>query len=570
LRNDTTNEWKLYQAGIDYNHKIDLNTTVDTNEAFYAGDQWQGVVSNGLPKPVFNIIKRCINHFIASIMSYATKMQFTPINVGSNPGDITDPALTPEEQQKILEGEIINGAAELITQHSDVLWETQKMDFLNRQALLDAALSGDGCFHWFWNKDIDNGQEAEGNIEGELVDNTNVFFGNPNDYRVQKQPYIILSFRQLVADLKAEAKKYKVSKDDIALILSDNDTSGQSGDMSKIELEGNNDEVGKCTAIIKYWRDRDTGNICFTKSTKTVTIRDKVETKQKRYPIAMMNWDHRKNSYHGQAVCTGIIPNQIFINKMFAMVMINLMNTAFPKPVYDSSIIKQWSNQIGEAIAVKGGQDVRNVATYLQPGQMSSQIMNVIDAAINYTKELLGATDAGLGEVRPENHAALVAVQQASAIPLELVKANSYQLTEDNGLIWLDMMGAYYGMREVEINVNGQRQMAQFNFDLLQEMKLKLKIDVGPSSYWSEVASAATLDNLLMQDKITFLQYCERQPKGHIPKVDQLMEEVKAQIAKQEAEQEAMKQQAMMVAKRNAEAGAPPSGAPPTQPSSTP
>lgn len=523
---DTTDEWKLYQAGIDYNHKIDLNTTVNTNEAFYAGNQWRNVTSNGLPTPVFNVIKRCINHFIASIMSSAIKMQFSPMNTNSavEEGDI--------------EGQIINGAADLITDYAETLWEDQKMDYLMRQALLDAALSGDACFHAFWNPDIDTGQEALGGIEWELVDNTNVFFGNPNDYRVEKQPYIILSFRQLVSDLKAEAKKYKVPKRDIEQIQSDSNYEEQSGDMSQYELDGANDEAGKTTVIIKYWRDKDTGKIMFTKATKGAVIRKDVKTEQKRYPVAMMNWDHRKNSYHGQAVCTGIIPNQIFINKMFAMVMLNLMNTAFPKVVYDTSIIAKWDNQIGASIGVKGGQDVRNVAAYMQPAQMSSQVMNVIDAAINYTKELLGATDAGLGEVRPENHAALIAVQQASAIPLELVKANQYQLAEDIGRINLDMMGAYYGLRDVEINVEGQRQMAQFNFDLLQQMKLKLKIDVGPSSYWSEIASAQTLDNLLQNDKITFVQYLERQVKGFIPKTKELIEEAK-QLMEVQAEKDA-------------------------------
>jgi len=488
------------------------------------GDQWAGVVSNGLPTPVFNVIKRCINHFIASIMSCAVKQQFTPMNTGSDAKD--------------MEGLIINGAAQLITDYAETLWEDQKMDFLLRQSLLDAALSGDACYHAFWNPDTDTGQEAKGAIEGELADNVNVFFGNPNDYRAQKQPYIILSSRRLVSELKAEAKKYK---GDIDRIQSDSDYGEQSGDRSQYELDGANDEAGKATVIIKYWKDKDTGSLMFTKAVESAVIRRDVKTKQKLYPVAMMNWDKRKNSYHGQAVCTGIIPNQIFINKMFAMVMINLMNTAFPKVVFNTAVISQWDNQIGAAIGVRGGGSLTDVARYMEPGQMSSQIMGVIDAAISYTKELLGATDAGLGEVRPENHAALIAVQQASAIPLELVKANQYQFVEDIGLIWLDMMSAYYGLREVEINTGGRRQMAQFNFDLLREMKLKLKIDVGPSSYWSEIASAQTLDNLLQNDKITFIQYLERQVKGFIPKTRELIDETRELMA-QQAEKDAAAQ----------------------------
>lgn len=33
---DVTQEWKLYQAGVDYNNKINLRETVNTNERMYA------------------------------------------------------------------------------------------------------------------------------------------------------------------------------------------------------------------------------------------------------------------------------------------------------------------------------------------------------------------------------------------------------------------------------------------------------------------------------------------------------------------------------------------------------
>ena len=52
------------------------------------------------------------------------------------------------------------------------------------------------------------------------------------------------------------------------------------------------------------------------------------------YPITWFNWDYVQD-YHGQAVITGLIPNQVFINKLFAMSMISLMTTAYPKIVYD-------------------------------------------------------------------------------------------------------------------------------------------------------------------------------------------------------------------------------------------
>ena len=87
-----TEEWKQYQAGIDYNHKVDLYQTVNKNERFYAGDQWMGVVSNGLPTPVFNILKRIINYFVSSVLSQNVTLHFVPENVG-------DVASTEEEEK---------------------------------------------------------------------------------------------------------------------------------------------------------------------------------------------------------------------------------------------------------------------------------------------------------------------------------------------------------------------------------------------------------------------------------------------------------------------------------------
>ena len=53
---------------------------------------------------------------------------------------------------------------------------------------------------------------------------------------------------------------------------------------------------------------------------------------------------------------------------------------------------------------------------------------------------------------------------------------------------------------------------------------MSIKLDVGASSYWSEIASMQTLDNLLMQKQITLVEYLERVPEGYIPKKQELIE----------------------------------------------
>lgn len=517
---DNTVEWQQYLDGQDYNNRINLYENVNKNERFYAGDQWNGVVANGLPTPVFNIFKRIINYFIASILSQNIAVQFTPETVGDEPQN-------PEE-------EAMKEASELITQYSETLFEKLKMNQKTRQWLLDAALSGDACAYSYWDAYTDTGQDMKGDICVEEIDSVNIMFGNPNDKRVQNQPYIIIAFRQMVADLKKEAKKNKIPQDNIDLITSDTDTDYQAGDRSKIEMDNKGDEAGKCQALLKLWK-KD-GKVYAKKTTRYTDIRPEWDTKLTCYPVSWMNWDPRKNSYHGQALGTGLVPNQIFINKMFAMAMMSQMHTAFPKAIYNKGIISAWNNQVGSAIGIEGGLDtnVNNVAAYMQPGNMSNQVFELIDKAIQYTKDMLGASDAALGDVKPDNTSAIIAVQQSAAVPLETIKQNLYQYIEDIGYIWLDFMANYYGKRKVDVMELGKRVVKEFDFSTLKNMKMRIKIDVGPSSYWSQITAMQTLDHLLEADRITFQQYLDRIPNGIIPKSKELIEELKAQDMKQQ------------------------------------
>ena len=60
---------------------------------------------------------------------------------------------------------------------------------------------------------------------------------------------------------------------------------------------------------------------------------------------------------------------------------------------------------------------------------------------------------------------------------------------EDIGYIWLDFMANYYGTRKISVEVMGKKVIKEINFDKLKDMQLRLKIDVGASSYWSEITA---------------------------------------------------------------------------------
>jgi hypothetical protein len=225
--------------------------------------------------------------------------------------------------------------------------------------------------------------------------------------------------------------------------------------------------------------------------------------------------------------------------------MRHLSLTAFPKAVYNEDYISSWKNEIGEAIAVSGLGDttmISNLAGYLQAPDISNNLFKIIELAMNYTKEMLGVSDAALGTINPRNTSATIAVQKSTAIPLGNQRANLYELMEDTGNILLDMMGTYYGTRPVMMKHGDQSTVHDFDFSILKHMVLSTRTDVGEGSYWSEVTSVQTLSNLLQGGHIDIVKYLERLPGEYLPQKDSLITELKAQMEAMQAQQAAMAQ----------------------------
>jgi hypothetical protein len=503
-----TEEWELYEKGKEYNYSLDLYNKVASNERFYRGDQWEGINSNGLPKPTFNIFKRIINYYTSNLLSSSVSMRFSyasPFGSGN--------AISADEAAAY--AELLNGICR-------TRWEKLKMDSLLLDALTDGAISGDAIAYTYWDKSVRTGQPYSGDFRTVLVDNTNVFFGDPNMRDPQKQPYILISMRENVSELQKAARKAGLSEDVVRKIVPDSDNTTQSGDMAKKEIEST-----KCISLIRLWKDEN-GHVLFRKSVRSAVLTDTTDTGLTLYPICVFNWTKVKNSWHGEAVATGLIENQIFLNKGFAMVMKHMMDTAFSKVIYDGTLIDEWSNKVGEAIRVDG--PVGDVVRIISPGAMQSGMLDVLQLALTNTKECLGATDAALGDVKPTNTSAILALQQAATLPLENIKRQFYQFVEDIGTVWLDFIFAYYSDdRLVYIPEGDGGRYAALKLGKARNALFDCRIDVGAVNYWSEISCLSTLDNLLTNGYISTLQYLERVPDNLIPKKKALMEEIRLQ-----------------------------------------
>ena len=495
-----------YQKMLGYNTAVNLDETVRANENFFIGKQWEGVDAKGLPTPVYNFLKQVVLFSVANITTDNIKMQATPLACERTPDDV-------------------ERVAEIVNKEFDRLFEFNRVPNLVREYMRNAAVDGDSCLFTFWDDTVDAGFGLRGGIRTEIVDNMRVGFGNTACRDPQKQPYILIERREMTKELRRAAQEAGNPRwNDIQP-----DNENHNTDSYKNSSE-------RSTVLLRMWKERKTGTVWACEVSGRVMLREPWDMGLRLYPVTWINWDYIPDSYHGQALVTGLIPNQIFVNKLFAMSMISLMTSAFPRTVYDKTRIPKWNNAVGAAIGVNGG-DVSGVAKIIDPAQISPQIAQFIQTSVDYTRQFLGATSAALGETRPDNTSAIIALQRAASIPSEITKQNLYKSIEDLGRIYLDFMAAYYGKRKVQVSMPDvgadilafagkdpeELETVLFDYGILNDMPMALKLDVGASSYWSEMASVQTLDNLLMQDKITIEEYLERIPDGYIPKRQELI-----------------------------------------------
>lgn len=510
-----------FSKAYDFNQQIGLYDTVKVNEDFFIGNQWEGVESNGLPTPTFNFLKQVVLFQVATITSDNLAIQCAPLPSAS-------PYTTKQLEQ----------ITEIINHQFAAIVERNRIVTKNREYLRNAAVDGDGCMYFYFDPTIENGQLVKGEIVAEIIENLRVHFGNPNCRDVQKQPWIIISRRELVDDVRYRAGELKkAGQSNIE------DPDSISADSEKWQNRYDSYTDDKVTVLTYLFRNRETKTIWCVESTEKGILRDAYDTGYSLYPLVWINWDYIHDCYHGQAMITGLIPNQKFINKMFAMVGISLLTTAFPKVIYDRNRIRSWDGSVGTAVGVNG--NVADVAKVIDGASVNPQIAQFMELCINKTRSFLGASDVAMGDSRPDNTSAIIALQRAANTPMEMTKQNMYQSVEDMGRIWIDMMAAKYGTRKVEVSMSvdkpGQQPlgmqlpnepfMVDFDFSILKNIQVAIKQDVGASSYWSEIANMQTLDNLLINKQITLKQYLERIPSGYIAKKQELINEITALAA---------------------------------------
>ena len=545
-----------YQKAREYKSQIGDRGIYEQNkrnERFFVGDQWHGAKC-GSERPLvrYNIIKRIGEYKKAMIGASPIAIMYSADGVPNTLG-ITDKI--SEVKKSIANGEFaefdmntgeipdvneINLVMSALGDYEKTTAERLKYNQLLAKVLDNAYISGESILYTYWNPDIKTGLYADderkvaitGDIDCDVLDIENVYYGDAQCEEIQNQPFIIISQRKSVAELKREAKRNRAGNVDD--IKADKDNGYEAGDRSELEP----DESKKATVLTKMWKEYDdNGNytIKAIKVTENVVIRKEWDLNVRLYPLASFRWDIRRNSAYGESEITYLIPNQIAINRMITSNVWAVMIKGMPIMLVDGDVITgPVTNDPGQIIKCYG--NTAGAISYVNPPNFSPAFNENIASLVSQTMMQAGANDAALGNMNPDNTSAIIALREAATMPLQMLQNRYYQFCEDVARIWADFWVSMYGKRSLKINDENGTWYMPFDSERYKTLLISVKVDVGASTLWSESQSVRTLDNLLERQIIDVIQYLDRLPKGTIPKVDALIKELKTSASMQQQE----------------------------------
>lgn len=509
-----------YSRGQAYNIGLDLYNQVKKNERFYLGDQWSGLKVKSFTPVTLNFLRRVLAYFQSMIVSDDIAVQILPFR-------------KLENRQQL--GQIYEKAIERVM-------ERTKLKAMLRESLRDAAVDGDSLIYFYFDPEEPSGQAwALGDIKAELVMNTNVIFGNSYSRDLQSQPYLLIIRRRTVRQAQEEAKARGIA------------------DWQQITSESADGYIGEdkqqddtlCTEIVRFWKVHGIDgkkHVYVQRVTGKVITEHAKDTGLSLYPAAWWSWVERRNCYHGVSPLTEVIPTQIAVNQLWTAVTRYVQSAAFPKIVYNRNLFPNgFDTNPGKAVAVMG--DVREAQTAVIGGvTLPPQIISTIDSLMQKAMEMMGISDSALGNVRPDNQAAIVAVQEATAAPLALQKLAFYQFVEDCVRVMVDMMRTYYGVRELVVEqdvddpmtgeTNKQQIPTMLDFSALDLDVTEINVDIGEASYWSRIMQLQTADNLFAKGFYNKMSdYLKSLPDGLVRNREQMVKEIEHRERMQAAQQ---------------------------------
>ncbi len=522
-------EWK---RGVEVKRAMGPHGMVEQNrinERFFCGDQWHGI-SCGSNRPLVrhNIIKRIGDYKMAIVASAPMTVQFSAEGMPHT--------LELEERVACIRAQMQRGesvcylsaeeeaqtVAGALTDYFVTTSRRLGLDALGRQALRDAYVTGTGVLYTYWDDRVRTGLYADrshttpirGDIACEVLGVEQVYVGDPLLGELQQQPYILIEQRLPAVQVQRLAERYN-------------------GDCCTIQPdEGGKDMRKHTTVITRLWKEWSAdGELCTVKAVQVCrdgTVRPVWDMGVRLYPLAFFRWEEKRCRAYGESEIPYLIPNQIAINRTVSAGVWSVMMMGMPIMMVNGDVVQQpITNDPGQIITVYGAaEEMANAIHYVDPPAFAGQLDANVQNLISDTLTQAGISSTLLGDVKPDNTSAILAVREASLMPLQMVQNRYFRFVEEVARIWCEFWLTMYGNRSLKIQQPDGVWYMPFDADKYREMLLNITVDIGAGSPYSEERTVETLDNLYKNGVITVKQYLSRLPQGYVPKLDALLREL--------------------------------------------
>lgn len=535
-----------YQQGVDYKTALSENGMYEQNrinQRFFLGDQWHGAqCGDSRPLVRYNVIQRIGEYKMAVAGGNPVAAIYTAEGM---PCD-ADTKKQVQERKKELRGggdlaavpaeEKVHLAMSAMSDYFKVTAERVKFDDLKDLVLQQAYITGTGVLYTYWDDSIRTGQFADagktspirGDIQCEVLDIENVYYGDTAERDIQKQPYIIIAQRRRVEDVQREARRNKRPLFEWKAIKADKETAYEAGAVNEREPEGEK----KVTVLTKLYKvyDKNTGDctVHAVRVVKGATVRPEWDTKLRWYPLAKLDWKQERGCAYGHSEVTHLVPNQIAINRAQTASAHAVMMAGMPIMLVNGDVVQSpVTNDPGQVIVVYGENELTKAIHYEIPPNFAPQFDNLVNSMMNNTLSTHGANDAALGNMRPDNTSAILALREAATMPMQMLIKRVYSFVEDVARIWAEYWVCWYGNRKLKMVEEDGVWYMPFNGGDYRNLLIGVRVDVGPANMWSEIQQLMTLGNLLEMGIITPTDYMENLPKGSIPNQEKILQKLK-------------------------------------------
>ncbi len=535
MKSSPTDIFNEYRAAVDFKQSIGakgLYEQTKINERFFVGDQWYGARC-GAERPLVrhNIIKRIGEFKMSQITAAPLEVVYSADGVPTTELHRKDVRLlrkqiasTPDFTFKgvpdIAEINVITSA---FSDYRRITAERVGFDSLIYRALRNSYISGSGIIYTYWNGDINTGTFADndgtlaikGDIACEVLDICDVAFGDAYEEDIQRQPYIILSARRSVDEVRREAECAGVKYSEIM----------------NINPDGDDGKVLVLTKLYKEYNAPSQYKIKCVKVTENAIVRPPYNTGLNMYPLAIFRFEERGGFAYGESEITHLIPNQIAINRMITASVWAAMTMGMPLMVVNGDTVTgDITNEPGQIIKIYGSnEDVSGAVKYVTPPDFCSDFIGSVNNLIDNTLTQSGANAAALGDTDHDNASAIIALRNSAVMPLNLLKNRFYAFIEQISRIWADFWVTQYGDRKIKIEDENGVWYMPFCAKRYQKLYLTARVDVVENDTASKPNRIDMLNTLYEKGIIDKAQYLKRLPKGAIPDISELLVEAKGE-----------------------------------------